>query len=72
MIIYILFPKGVIAFVNFYLDWIKGRVLYAVTTGIALNIDGYKDAPTGAKNVARLYTFADTYFDRGIQHWLCR
>ncbi|CAK8693934.1 unnamed protein product [Clavelina lepadiformis] len=63
---------GFLAFINIYLDWLKGRVLYTLTSGIARHVDGCSRVPGCAKCTVNIYTFADTFFDRGIQHWLVR
>ncbi|XP_076800147.1 protein-cysteine N-palmitoyltransferase HHAT-like protein isoform X2 [Clavelina lepadiformis] len=63
---------GFLAFINVYLDWLKGRVLYTLTSGIARHVDGCSRVPGCAKCTVNIYTFADTFFDRGIQHWLVR
>nr|XP_039256772.1 protein-cysteine N-palmitoyltransferase HHAT-like protein [Styela clava] len=63
---------GFLLFANVMLDWMKAWVLYGVTSNVSNVVDGYKRAPQGPKCLATICTFADTYFDRGIQHWVCR
>lgn len=63
---------GFVMFANVMLDWVKAWVLYSISSSIASHVDGYGGAPHSPKCMANLYTFADTYFDRGIHHWACR
>lgn len=46
--------------------------MYGVTRSVAELVDGHKGAPNGPLCTATICTFAATYFDRGIQHWVSR
>lgn len=63
---------GFVFFCNVLLDWLKVSVLYGVTRSVAETVDGHQGAPNGPLCTATICTFADTYFDRGIQHWVSR
>lgn len=63
---------GFVFFCNVLLDWLKASVLYGVTRSIAEVVDGHQMAPKGPLCTATICTFADTFFDRGIQHWASR
>lgn len=59
-----------LAYFNLVYDWVKAAVMFGVINTVA-RLD-HLDPPKPPKCGTLLYVFSETYFDRGINEWLCK
>lgn len=59
-----------LAYFNVVYDWVKAAVMFGVINTVA-RLD-HLDPPKPPKCTTLLYMFSETYFDRGINDWLCK
>ncbi|XP_068604172.1 hedgehog acyltransferase like, b isoform X2 [Brachionichthys hirsutus] len=59
-----------LAYINLVYDWVKAAVMFGVINTVS-RLD-HLDPPSPPKCITMLYMFAEIYFDRGINEWLCK
>nr|XP_020504697.1 protein-cysteine N-palmitoyltransferase HHAT-like protein isoform X1 [Labrus bergylta] len=59
-----------LAYSNLVYDWVKAAMMFGVINTVS-TLD-HLDPPQPPKCITKLYVFAETHFDRGINDWLCK